>query len=215
MNKTTTQTDYAAHAGVSVQAVSKWIRTGKLPESCLVMEKCSDGRTRKMIIVTLADKARAENLDHTKNRQTKAGGRKPGGKPKRGPAVKVQVEEAKKAVETADTKAVEFDVDRPGGITLADAQKQKEIYRAGILKLAYLKEKGILCNVADRDRKVLELHRQVKTDLQSLCRKSHLMAELVSINDVETMENRVGEIIRDLMSELSKEIERIEKEQGL
>jgi hypothetical protein len=208
-----TGVEYAAHAGVSPAAVSKWISQGKIPPACLVQEKCSDGKIRRKILPDLADAELSGSLSESKRRDKKAGGRPPGTEKKKTISGKKapKIKAAGNAVKSADDIPEGIDAD----MSLADAQRLKEIFKAATAQVEYLERRGKFANKKELQGKYLVILRQTVTDLQALPRKSHIIAELVSLTNPEAVEDLLAKTIFDLLSDLADTVEGMEKDLGL
>jgi len=209
-----TQTEYAERRGVSGAAVSKWIKQGKIPKSCLVMEKCSDGKTRRKIVPDLADKALDENLDETARRNHKLGGRPDRPSKKKKPGKSEAKETLEKAIQIVEDSSLD-DKMLKGMLSLAGAQRATANFKAQLTKTDLEERKKILVNRQQERRKIYEILRQTVTDIQALPRKSHVIAELVALETPEEIEDLLQKVIFDLLSDLADVVENMEKELGL
>ncbi len=126
--KLMTQTEYAGHRGVSQTSISKYVRKGKIPKSCIIPVEI-DGRTYKKIDAEKADEALADNLNKMKSRQ---------------PKEPVKNESPAESPSPAD--AIDM---LPGGIqndaSLAEAERMEKIYKARLKEIELAEKSEELC----------------------------------------------------------------------
>lgn len=180
MTKFMTQTEYANHRGISQPRVSKMLKTGKIPASCI---KRISGK--KLIDMDKADAALAESLDRVYNPNPEP--RRKGSK-KKNPTVP----EMKQTADKAGT----------GGMTLSKAQQVQAQYKAALLKLEYESKSGKLIDAEVVEVETFNFARRVRDAIQNV--PDRICAELASCTDVHQVREKLNAAYNEALEELSK-----------
>ena len=207
-------TEYAKHAGVSVQTVGNWIKKGKISPDCLISVKDPDGKTRRKIISHLADECRAGSLIESKKRGHKKGGRPRKGGQASGAGKKSDKEKITEALNVMSSGRGEEDKLK-SLLSIAGAQRVTLNLKAELVKMDVEERKGTLVKKSDYDLKIQEVLRLAVTDLQAIPRKSHILAELAAMSSIEDIEKVLTRVVYDSLTDLTAKLEKLEKVLGV
>lgn len=198
---------YAKHRGVSGKRVGQYIAQGHISFESL--EKCP--KTGRMLINSeLADVDLKHNMDHgramsskalTKNSlaQTKVIGETKDSGPAGDKIDKIESSTISPPVVTKPAPPTEFDLD------IERYQKSKadtEFHRAKKLRLETAEREGTLLNADEVRKRISKLVGETKEKLLNI--PSKIAPELVSMEDVLEIENKLSAEINEVLENLSR-----------
>ena len=199
-----TLAEYAAHSGVSAMAITKRIKSGKIPERALVREP---GKARAKIDSEIADKAWAQNrnlaqaagakANQTSNKLAKPSKSKSAGRPPI--TTKVVDMSAQGGSTEQEVEKLEFtdDVNR-----YAKAKTSTEELRSRKLELEIAEKEGTLLDAEATRKTIAKLVNETKESLLNVPAK--IGPELLGCTDLVDLEVRLTKAINDALSNLSR-----------
>jgi hypothetical protein len=181
------QAAYARHRQVSRAMVNKYLKTGKIPGSCLHTRK-----GKRLIDMDKADAALKENLDRVYNPNPKKPGTKNPGKKTSKPPSTIPPDAPEKTAQAGTSD-----------MTLARAQQIQAQYKAALLKLEFEERNGKLISLEQVETDFFNIGRRFRDAVLNI--PDRVSAGLASDMDQHSIAMKLTEELTQALEELSRE----------